>query len=277
MRELGLDELKKLELGILKHIHKVCEENKLDYSLAYGTLLGAIRHKGFIPWDDDIDIMMPRDSYLKLYQILQNGTRYKMLTDENQKYCYPWGKVVDTNTTLVEHALLENIEDYGVYVDVFPIDGMGKSRFSIMKLFFEIYICNMLRISAACGGFDVRQHKIFYSIINRIALKKDGRYWSQKLGKISQKYICSKNRYVHILEGEPVVPYKLKKLYKNFLREEEMKEIIEIEFEKSKFKCVKCWDSLLTKWYGEYMKLPPKSERIVKHDFTAWLKNSKTW
>ena len=119
-----VEELQKIELEILKYIDKVCKENNLTYFLAYGTLIGAIRHKGFIPWDDDVDIQMPRDDYNKLCDILkeENG-RYKLLDHkEGLGYIYPFAKVIDSNTRLIETGLTETV-NMGVYIDIFPIDG----------------------------------------------------------------------------------------------------------------------------------------------------------
>ena len=274
MREMKLEELKKIELNILKYVHGICEKNGLKYSLAYGTMLGAVRHKGFIPWDDDIDIIMPRGSYVKLCEILKNDRRYKILTCENENYCYPWGKVVDTNTVLVEQFSMENIKDYGVYIDVFPMDRLGDTKLSIIRHYIKRYVYNLFRISAITGGMkNSNRHKIFFSAIDRIAKRKNARYWACKLDELSRDYGKRKGKYVQVLGGESIAPWKRKKLCSRIYLREDMEEIIDIEFENDTYKCVKNWEEFLTKNYGDYMKLPPESERVSKHDFTSWFKD----
>lgn len=123
-------ELKEIQLGILREIDKLCKAYHLKYFMSDGTLLGAVRHKGYIPWDDDLDIWMPRKDYEKLEQIMnQEGSCYKVVNHKNTKgYIYAFGKAVDTRT-----ILKENIEvncPMGIYVDIFPYDGLpgGKKR-----------------------------------------------------------------------------------------------------------------------------------------------------
>lgn len=276
MQELGLKELKAIELDILQYIHEICEKNKLEYSLAYGTLLGAIRHKGFIPWDDDIDIIMPRESYVKLYQILECDSRYKMLTWENENYCYSWGKVVDLNTVLIEKKLVKKIRDYGVHVDIFPIDGVGNSKFSILCFFIKKYILNMLRASVAVGGYKTGGHRIYHAIVNTVAQIKNGSYWAYRLDKSSQKYMYTKSKYVQILSGDAIPPWRWSKVCSYVFLKKDIEEFVEIEFEGRIVKSVKSWDKFLRKVYGEYMKLPPESERIASHDYVAWIKEEIT-
>ena len=126
-KKLTVDDARKVELGILKYIDSVCRSNNIPYCLDYGTLLGAIRHKGFIPWDDDIDISMKRDDYERFVELMQSNTpsQYRLLTDKTcEGYYYEYGKMVDTSTRLVETDIME-IPEMGVWVDIFPKDNIS--------------------------------------------------------------------------------------------------------------------------------------------------------
>lgn len=125
---LTLTEIKQVELGILDYIVDICNKYNLIYYLSYGTLIGAIRHKGFIPWDDDIDISMPRDDYEKFLKITSSGqinSKYKCLVPLVDGYYYEFAKVIDTST-IVEDVSVQSTEN-GVWVDIFPLDGLNKS------------------------------------------------------------------------------------------------------------------------------------------------------
>ena len=121
MRKLTLDEYKAVVRDVLFKIDDICRENGLTYFLDSGTLLGAVRHKGFIPWDDDIDIAMFREDYNRLADIIQNG-HYGLnflRIEECPDTIYPYGKICDTSTTLVEKNF-RTPEGYGAFVDVSP-------------------------------------------------------------------------------------------------------------------------------------------------------------
>ena len=123
-RQLNEEEIKELELGVMDYIHNLCQKENINYSLAYGTLLGAVRHKGYIPWDDDVDISLKRDEYDKLYQAVlrDNDPIYKVASWENDaRYPYPFYRVYDART-VYENNYIENDIDLGICVDVFPFD-----------------------------------------------------------------------------------------------------------------------------------------------------------
>lgn len=122
MKELTIDEYKMVLLDVLIQVDKICEEHQLKYAIAYGTLLGAVRHHGYIPWDDDVDIIMPRDDYDKLAHILNTENRAInfIRIEENNDTCFPFGKICAKNTTIKETNLLP-IKGYGAYIDVFPM------------------------------------------------------------------------------------------------------------------------------------------------------------
>ena len=118
-------ELRRIQLDLLIAFDKFCAANELHYSLDYGTLLGAVRHQGFIPWDDDIDISMPRPDYDRFLSLTKNGLGiYEVRSGEyTPGYFYPIAKMIDPRTILVEHTI-GDAHIMGVYLDIFPLDGL---------------------------------------------------------------------------------------------------------------------------------------------------------
>ena len=132
MKEISsIDELKVIELDIMKKIHRFCVDNNIIYYLCYGTLIGAIRHKGFIPWDDDIDILMPRPDYerfLKLFPRVQKQLGLEVVNHKTKTYFgRPMSKVIDKRTDLFEPEF-KGDDHIGVFVDVWPLDGAANSK-----------------------------------------------------------------------------------------------------------------------------------------------------
>lgn len=121
MRQMTLKEIHAAELQMLLLIDRFCQENRLTYYLAYGTLLGALRHGGFIPWDDDADIWMPSDSYEQLISQFEESERYRLIKPFDRRYGFSWAKIVDTSTAY-ENSYCEMPGDYGLSIDIFPLD-----------------------------------------------------------------------------------------------------------------------------------------------------------
>ena len=139
MRKLTFDEIRTIQTGILVEFAKFCDENKLYYTLGGGTLLGAIRHKGFIPWDDDIDVLMPRPDYERFIELSRSkkiAPNIEVLSYELGNITYPFIKIID-NRTEVEEKFVSNTK-IGVWIDVFALDGK-----------FENKVLNILQYSAA--------------------------------------------------------------------------------------------------------------------------------
>ena len=132
MKKLTLDEVKKIQLEILAYIDSFCKKNNISYFINYGTLLGAVRHKGFIPWDDDIDISMDREHYnMFIEKFNQDSSKYKILSlDTDKAYFNNFIKVVDTTTKIVDNRNYKTFS-CGVFVDIFPMDKFGKLEATI--------------------------------------------------------------------------------------------------------------------------------------------------
>ena len=267
MRQLSSKEIKQIELSILKAFACYCEDNNLTYFLCGGTLLGAIRHHGFIPWDDDIDVFMPRPDYEKFYTLSKNVPIAHNLVvasykNSDVKINYPFIKVLD-NTTLVYEKTKSKKEKIHIWIDVFPIDGFYDDDSKNMTIIKKIHLRrDLLAIASA----DISQSKSL--------LKKIGKIFLIPLIKlIGVKNIC---KQIDRLSSK--VDYKSANYVGGFMwgygiNEKMIKSdltIIKHEFEDSIFNIPSNYDTYLSNLYGDYMKLPPEEKRII-HGFTAYL------
>lgn len=260
--EISLEDLKQIELNLLITFADFCDKNNFRYYLCGGTLLGAIRHKGFIPWDDDIDILMPRPDYNRLLnQKSKNISEYIKLVDwKTGGTRYPFIKVVDTRTKIKEKYVDSATN---VWIDVFPIDGNPasdiKNRFLYRKVLF---IRKLLLISVArLGEGTTFRRKIVKGLVSPFA-KLIG---SSKLCDIINAQAQAYNFEKCSMIGGVLWGYgPQERLNKNaFLSP------ISVQFENHFFNAPSNYHEYLTNLYGDYMKLPPLEKRVT-HAFDAW-------
>lgn len=266
-KELTDEQLKEIELNILREIKYVCDKNNLKFFLCGGTLLGAIRHNGFIPWDDDIDIYMPREDYSKFITLFNehSSKEYKFICMENTPaYCIPFGKAVCTETSLFE-TQVQSTPGMGVYVDVFPLDGLGDS------------LDEAKHIISKCGQY---RHRLEQAMSNKrqatpINVFKN---WGCKMLYLCRRIIYSK--YLKMSEKNPFETSKYVAFCGAFYGE---KEILEQkiflasklhEFENELYPIPVGYDTYLKKLYGDYMMLPPVEKRVTHHSFVAYYKEA---
>lgn len=173
MRKItDIKEMQQIGLLMLADVDKYCRENDITYFVGYGTLLGAIRHKGFIPWDDDIDIIMPREDYNKFIREYGNE-RYKVLSNEyTTDYYYNFAKVVDLKTYAIEHGRNVRIQDLGLYIDVFPIDHLKKNKGLSFNIFYKkVHLLNRMLLYSKNDSLDNNtklSHKILWKMSRKI-------------------------------------------------------------------------------------------------------------
>lgn len=140
MRHLTLQELQQFSLDILKDVAGFCEKNNIRYSLGYGTMLGAVRHKGFIPWDDDVDIMMPREDYEK-FRTIYKSKLYSFIDSRNTPDCYiAFGRVCDTKKTLASSCIPWVKKDVGVWIDIFPVDRVPDDKDTFDRIYDSLLL-----------------------------------------------------------------------------------------------------------------------------------------
>jgi len=262
--ELSMTELQSRLLEMLKWFDEYCRANNLRYYVLGGTMLGAVRHKGFIPWDDDIDVGLPRRDYEKLAKLMKSKTgKYVLETPYTSEsaFCYPYSKLYDTTTTLIENTREKLIR--GIYLDVFPLDGIGNSKEEVHKNFLPIKILENFYLSRVCG---IRKGRIWWknlaayiiggipdTIINNRKLRL-------KLDKLCRKFDYDKCRWVGNLMGNW--------LEKETVPKEVMGKPTEYDFENIKVYGAEHFDAYLKSLYGNWRQLPPKEKRITHHDFS---------
>lgn len=266
MREIQFEEMKKIELNILIYFTEVCEENNLRYYLGGGTLLGAVRHKGFIPWDDDIDVMMPRPDFQKLLSLSINNEIYNIIKPGIAGYYYNFAKLVDTRTILEEKGI-KRIDGLGVYIDIFPLDGMPETPDARKKRFKELNSIRK-RINDTCL-LRPKFHRNPFAYLNACRIYNSNK--NIDLSSLQKKYLDSalKNsfddsEFVFAAGGA----YGARDIFPGKWFEKE----IELQFENLSVKAFNGYDFYLTQLYGDYMTLPPEDKRVTPHHSIVYFK-----
>ncbi|MBQ8593364.1 MAG: LicD family protein [Bacteroidaceae bacterium] len=267
---LSTKECKKRLLDILVAIDDICKRNNIKYQLAYGTLLGAVRHKGFIPWDDDIDIVLMRKDYEKLIGILRSQNVYswlKLIDYQCDGYFYPFAKAVDNRTIA---RMEDNTTEHGLWIDIFPLDNVPDSEVECQGYLKRCKFLRALTIAMTTDFTNVKT-KFSFKFITKLLLNGlavcIGRYKiADYMIRCMQKYKSKNTENVCVLFSIYIMREKM--------RREDLIDTIYTEFEGYSFPIPANYDMYLSKMYGNYMQLPPIEKRRT-HSITAWeIKNS---
>ncbi len=252
--------LKQIELEILKVFISICEKNHIKYFLLGGSCLGAVRHKGFIPWDDDIDVGLFRDDYKKFLKVAQAELPEKYFLqnrDTDKNYILNFSKLRNSETTFIEKSLSNFDINHGVYMDVFPLDGVPNGK--LKEKIFE----NKMRFLTAFAGksfVDANENvSLATRIIRRIPFLKVETA-VRKLDKMHKKYNTENSakiaNYCGAWGAKEIVP---KEYFGNGLIG---------EFEGLSVRIPQDYDKYLTSLYGDYMTPPPPEKRVGHHYVT---------
>ena len=265
-------EIQQMELGIMEYIHETCQKIGVKYFLAYGSLIGAVRHKGFIPWDDDMDICMLREDYEKLqdYLIANPDERYEVMSYKNNlNYVYPFMKVQDNHTYLLEEDVRID-SNMGIYVDIFPVDGYEDDADFKNKM---TKLIKKRQLSCYTFKGITNTKSLLNSLIRYISIVIF--YFTNTNKYVEQIDELAKSRAVADYEQVDYLIYK--DMNKPVWKREWLEQVIVGTFEGKEFMIPKHYHEILTSDYGDYMQLPPLEQRVSHHDFKLWkiTKNSK--
>lgn len=264
MRKIELEELKKLQLDILDVISEYCKKNNINYWLDSGTLIGAVRHNGYIPWDDDIDVGMLRKDFEKFIHTFNNyNPRYQVYNIEtDSSFTFAYAKVLDLNTVLYEPN--EKGNKLAVNIDVFVFDNVPddeKERNKAFRLRDLYTLCNGLRTNAFLpNGNFIKKYGMIASHYLLMPFPKN--YFAKKLSENAQKYNNMATENVGNLTG----------YMKQFCKREAVSKTVDHIFEGKQYKIPIGYDAWLKSFYGDYMTLPPVEKRVSHHSFIAYMK-----
>lgn len=255
-KAISFEEHKKIQLEILLYFDKFCQENNLRYYLSDGTLIGAIRHKGFIPWDDDIDIEMPRPDWLKLKTLFVNQGHYKLCAPCDKDSRYHFIKIYDDRTIKIENLTKYKDNNYlGVDIDVFSVDGASEDEQEFLKMREKIHTMFGKAGFAMCGATGSYKWKARY-YLTRLTVWNPAKLMAKALN-LCQKYDFDKSNYIARYNRNSKGYRVPKSCYEGSILK---------EFEGYMLPVPVGYDQVLTAAYGDYMKLPPEDKRIPHHE-----------
>lgn len=255
-----LKKIQENELEILLYFDKFCRENGLKYSLSGGTLLGAIRHHGFIPWDDDVDCMMMRDDYNKLLNLWNkkaNSEIYILQTkDTEPEFSQSFAKIRKNNTTFLQEGEPAGKYHNGIFIDIMPADRFPKGFFKQ-----KLYYLNVMFYQLFNREFVPSESGKAVQLFCKLLLALTDKSSRAKLRKRNLKNLTKYNsdKTLQIISTETLS--SMRRLYSSDL----MDNFIDVDFEGKNLSATTKWKEVLATGYGDYMQFPPVEEQQWKH------------
>ena len=260
MKAIATEELKSIQLDLLQKTADFCESNGLRYFLIGGTLIGAIRHKGYIPWDDDIDIAMPREDYDIFVKTFNKPENYYQVTNISidTDYALAFAKVYD-NRTIIKQLQYPS-DKFGVFIDVFPADGVKDAA--------QVYKIMRLRKFLNTKRANYYRRTLSKNIINTfgkiLLLPFSAHQIATWIDNEARKYAFGSVPKAGVIAN----PYGPGEIVDKSVFDSDIYQ----EFEGRKYRIPVGYDKWLRSIYGDYMQLPPEKDRVTHHSFDAWWK-----
>ncbi|MGP1392382.1 MAG: LicD family protein [Candidatus Cryptobacteroides sp.] len=261
LRLVNKQEMQKIQLDILDDIHQFCTANNIRYSLAYGTLLGAVRHKGYIPWDDDIDLIMPRKDYERFIKEYSSDCN-EVLDLSKSDVCKELFVKVSRKNTIMKDCLLGR-ELWGINVDIFPVDNATDNYKELLNKYYKL----KKRLNRVCPYYKGAEYKkismFFKNIIKRIVF-----LYPYNILRIKKQI----NDLIYTSEETTKAGVLFDGYWdKEFFDKEIFEKYSTILFEGKYYNSVSDYDKFLSQIYGDYMQLPPEEQRKTNHLYEAYV------
>ncbi len=256
MEPLGVEEVKGIELEILDEFVRICSEQGIRYYLGYGTLLGAARHEGFIPWDDDIDVIMMRQDYERLvdgFDRWRSSERFSVAFYRDGRSVYPFAKIVDTTTLVKEDFARKDIRT-GVWIDVFPFDRVDPEDLRASKRIARLSLTRSFIVADPSVGSSLLA-KAAKRIVCPIAHRLDAVKYARLIDQGARDACDRDTGYVAALvdDGYPPRP----------VPDRVFASAVELSFEGRALSAPVGYEELLTLHYGDWRQVPPEDRRAV--------------
>ena len=265
MKELSLQEIKEIEIELLKTFDAFCKENGIKYFLSHGTLLGAVRYKKFIPWDDDVDVLVPREDYDRLLSLFSDGDRYKLFFyEKNSEFTFPYAKLCDMTTVKTEPGLEGSLR-LGIDMDVFPLDywdkDIKKAKREAKRLSKNRFYLNLTKLHKPDSVNPVK--RFIKGIVMFFCKLYGSGYYIKKIHKDCHKPSQENSPY---MGGKSWCVYGERDIIPSGV----FSSSVMIEFEGAMFPAPADYHTYLTCLYGDYLPEPPKEKQKTHHNFKAY-------
>ena len=266
MEELTLEQIKARELNVLRQFDAFCRENNIRYFLSNGTLLGAVKYKGFIPWDDDIDVLIPRGDYNRFLELFPKGGAFELLCRERDaEYPFPFAKLSEKETVITNQTTLKNYRP-GLHIDIFPLDFWGedieiaKKQANALRSLCNKYAMSFSRIIRGRNVVRTVAKTVLIALARirgRKRIETKLKAETDAVFKTAGESFCGCVVWAVYGEGE-------------IHQRDIFEDAVEVEFEGGKYPAPKGYDAYLKSHYGDYEKDPPNNKRRSHHSFKAY-------
>lgn len=273
-----MTDIQKVILEIFKEVDKLCRENNIRYYAIGGTCIGAARHKGFIPWDDDLDIAIPIEDYEKFLNLARTGlpSHLKVYTCKNVKhYSNLFSKVIDERTTFIENSQIAYSDSYkGVFIDIMPLGGIPSDEALRNKFYKKIAKYSKLNILKRDKKSTVKRR--LYGIISWILFLFPYNYFSNKIYELYEKNPVNNSDFVGYV-------WSYKRIRRLTFPKQFFAESVDLPFEDTVISCPIGYHEYLTQQFGDYMVIPQGTEQITHNGIVdldksyKWYQSNRTW